>query len=295
MNDLVVTAHDGLELAVRDNGGEGHDVVFIHGVQRTLEDWAPILGRLSGVRAVAADLRFHGRSGVPEDASWNDFVRDIDAVVDHLGLSDPFVVGHSFGGMLAMGYAAGHPDCPGVMNIDGFDFRQRELFDDLEPGVVDAFLQDFRARTSSSVPADAGDDAWLAEQQASIRQLNEMWKIPDEVASATLERVFVRTAEGWERRPPNPNRFFDFTDGEDWTADPLATLRQITGPVVFVVCRPPGDAGMFATARAGLERHVGAIAAEHPNVRLETIVATHGVIFERPGEIAAMIGALVAA
>ena len=290
MNDLVVTAHDGLELAVRDHGGEGPDVVFVHGVQRTLEDWGPVLGQLSGVRAVAMDLRFHGRSGVPEDALWNDFVLDIDSVVDRLGLSHPFVVGHSFGGMVGTGYAAGHRDCPGVMNIDGFDFRQRELFDDTEPSVVDAFLEDFRTNTAT-VPAGGGDDTWHTEQQASIRQLHEMWKVPDEVASATLERVFVRTAEGWEGRPPNPNRFFGFLDGED----PLAALRQITGSVVYVACRPPGDSGMFATARAGLERHVGAIAAERPNVRLETIVATHGVIFEQPAEIAAMIHALVTA
>lgn len=294
MNDLVVTAHDGLELAVRDHGGEGPDVVFVHGVTRTLEDWAPVLSRLSGVRAVAMDLRFHGRSGVPEDATWNDFVRDIETVADRLGLSDPFVVGHSFGGMLAMAYAVRHTDCPGAVNIEGFDFRQRELFDELEPSVVDAFLEDFRASTSA-VPAGAGDDTWLAEQQRSIRQVNAMWKVPEEVASATLDRVFVRTPDGWERRPPNPNRFFDIMTGDDETADPLATLRQITGPVVFVVCRPPGEAGMFATGRAGLERHVGAIAAVHPNVHLETIVATHGVIFEEPGEIAAIIQALVAA
>jgi pimeloyl-ACP methyl ester carboxylesterase len=293
VKDLFVTAHDGLALAVRDHGGEGPDVVFVHGVQRTLEDWAPVLGQLSGVRAVAMDLRFHGRSEVPEEASWNDFVRDIDAVARGLELPDPFVVGHSFGGMLAMGYAVSHPDCPGVMSIDGFDFRQRELFDELEPTVVDAFLEDFAANTAA-VPLAGGDEAWLAEQQASMRQLNQMWHIPDEVASATLERMFVRTGDGWQRRPPNPNRFFDFMSGADGAADPLAMLRQINGPVVYVVCRPPGDAGIFATARAGLERHVGVIAAERPNVRLETIVATHGVIFEQPGEIAAMIDALVA-
>lgn len=101
MDDLMLSAHDGCELAVRDHGGEGPDVVFVHGVTRTLEDWAPVLAQLPGVRAVVMDLRFHGRSGVPEDASWNDFVRDIDAVVDRLGLSNPFVVGHSFGDGLA--------------------------------------------------------------------------------------------------------------------------------------------------------------------------------------------------
>lgn len=292
MNDFVITAHDGLELAVRDHGGEGPDVVFVHGVSRTLEDWGPVLGRLSGVRAVAMDLRFHGRSGVPEDAAWDDFVRDIDGVVDQLGLSDPFVVGHSFGGMVALAYAARQLNCPGVMNIDGFDFRQRELLDEVEPTAVDAFLDDFRANTAT-VPVGGGDDTWLAEQHAALRQLNEMWNVPDEVASATFERAFVSTGDNWERRPPNPNRFFDFMDGE--VADPLATLKRIAGPVVYVVCRPPGDAGMFASARAGLERHVEAIAAEHPNVRLETIVATHGVIFEQPAEIAAMIQAFVAA
>jgi pimeloyl-ACP methyl ester carboxylesterase len=292
MNDLVLSAHDGCELAVRDHEGEGRDVVFVHGVTRTLEDWAPVLAQLPGVRAVAMDLRFHGRSGVPEDASWNDFVGDVDAVVDRLGLSNPFVVGHSFGGVLAMAYAARHPDCSGVVNIDGFDFRQRELFDELEPNVVDAFLEEFRAGVSV-VPVGAGDATWLAEQQASIRQVNETWKVPDEVAAAMLERVFVRTADGWERRPPNANRFWNFMNSEDGTADPLATLRRITAPVVFIVCRPPGEAGMFAIGRAGLERHVEAIAAERPNARLETIVATHGVIFEQPDEIAAMIRTLV--
>jgi pimeloyl-ACP methyl ester carboxylesterase len=212
ISDLVVTADDGLELAVRDHGGQGPDVVFVHGVTRTLEDWSPVLGRLPGVRAVTMDLRFHGRSGVPEDASWKDFVRDIDGVVDGLDLSDPFIVGHSFGGMVAVAYAVRHPACPGVMNIDGFDFRQRELFDELEPSVIDAFLESFRA-SASVVPAGSGDDMWLAEQKESLGQLYEMWHVPDEVAAATVERVFVRTADGWERRPPNPNRFFAFLDG----------------------------------------------------------------------------------
>lgn len=50
-----------------------------------------------------------------------------------------------------------------------------------------------------------------------------------------------------------------------------------------------------SAGRAGPERHVRTMAAEHANVRLEAIVATHGVIFGQPGEIAAMIRALVTA
>jgi hypothetical protein len=40
---------------------------------------------------------------------------------------------------------------------------------------------------------------------------------------------------------------------------------------------------------------VGAIAAGHRTSAAETIVATHGVVFEQPGEIARSIHALVAA
>lgn len=38
MSDRVVTVHDGVDLAVRDHGDAGPDVVFGHGVMRTLED-----------------------------------------------------------------------------------------------------------------------------------------------------------------------------------------------------------------------------------------------------------------
>jgi len=73
--DLVVTAHDGVELAVRDHGGDGPDVLFVHGAQRTLEDWAPVLQHLPAIRAVAFDLRMHGGSGVPTAPTPEDFIR----------------------------------------------------------------------------------------------------------------------------------------------------------------------------------------------------------------------------
>ncbi|MGH8990286.1 MAG: hypothetical protein ACRDYV_03710 [Acidimicrobiia bacterium] len=38
------------------------------------------------------------------------------------------------------------------------------------------------------------------------RRMDEELHIPDEVSASTLDRVFVRTADGWTRRPSN--RFF---------------------------------------------------------------------------------------
>ena len=307
MTDRVVTAHDGIELAVRDHGGEGPDVLLLHGAQRTLEDWAPVLSHLPGIRAVAMDLRLHGRSADPPAPAWNDFVTDVDSVVTSVGLENPLVVGHSFGGVIAMADAAAHPERAGVVNIDGFDFRQRELFDEVDPAEVDRFLEEFERQRASFIPPDRGDDAWLEQQHEMMRQLNSSWKVPNEVAAATLERIFVRDGGGWKRRPPN--EFFDILNVRDTTtrqeagvspyhpdepsADPLHLSREASVPTVFVLCRPPGEAGMFAEARSGLERHIRTIASSNTNVRLEAVDATHGVIFEQPARIAEVVRSLL--
>jgi pimeloyl-ACP methyl ester carboxylesterase len=306
MTDLVVTAHDGIELAVRDHGGEGPDVLMLHGAQRTLEDWAPVLSHLPGVRAVAMDLRFHGRSDVPPTLAWNDFLIDVDSVITSVGLESPLLVGHSFGGVIAMADAVAHPERAGVVNVDGFDFRQRELFDEVDPAEVDRFLEDFERERANFIPPDAGNDAWLEEQHEMMQQINSTWKVPDDLAAATLERIFVRDGGGWKRRPPNV--FFDILDAPDATtrkegvrsyhpsdpsADVLHLMRETTVPTVFVLCRPPDEAGMFAKARSGLERHIRTIASSNANVRLETVDATHGVIFEQPARVAEVVRSLL--
>jgi pimeloyl-ACP methyl ester carboxylesterase len=307
MTDHVVIAHDGIELAVRDHGGEGPDMLLLHGAQRTLEDWAPVLSHLPGVRAVAMDLRLHGRSEIPPSPAWNDFVTDVDSVITSVGLENPLVVGHSFGGVIAMADTVAHADRAGAVNIDGFDFRQRELFDDVDPAEVDRFLEDFERERANFIPPDAGDDTWLQGQQQMMRQINSSWKVPDEVGAATLERIFVRDRGGWRRRPPN--EFFDILDAPDPTtprpdgvgfyhpsepsADVLHLMREATVPTVFVLCRPPGEAGMFAKARSGLERHIRTIASSKANVRLETVDATHGVIFEQPARMAEIVRSLL--
>jgi pimeloyl-ACP methyl ester carboxylesterase len=287
MPDHVLTAHDGVDLAVRDHGGVGPDVLFVHGAQRTLEDWAPVLEHLTGIRGVAFDLRMHGRSGVPDAPSYGDFVRDIGTVVGALGLSRPLVVGHSFGGVLALHDAVAHPDRSGVVNVDGFDYRQRELYDEVDAAEVDRFLGGFRFEA----PSDNGDDAWLEEQRTMLGGLNAAWSIPDGVATATFERAFVRAGAGWARRPPNT--FFDMVNEPDAVGDALGPLRETDATIVSVVCRPPGESGMFAEGRKGLERHIRTIASERPNIRLETIDATHAVIFEKPDEIAAIVRSLM--
>jgi pimeloyl-ACP methyl ester carboxylesterase len=204
-----------------------------------------------------------------------------------MALERPLLVGHSFGGVIALADAGAHPDRAGVVDIDGFDFRERALFDEVDATEVDRFVEDFR----HVAPPDNGGDEWLEEQREVMRQISSTWKVPDDVAAATFERIFVRDGEGWRRRPSNA--FFDFVNTDEGRTDTLQLLRAAKVPAVFVLCRPPGDAGMFEKGRAGLERHIRTIASEDGEVRLETIDATHGVIFEEPTRIAEIVRSML--
>ena len=97
----VVTASDGVPVAVHDFGGDGPPLVMVHATGFHGMVWRPVADRLRDrFRCVAFDERGHGDSGVPPDGnfSWRGFARDVLAVVEELGLVRPFAVGHSLGG-----------------------------------------------------------------------------------------------------------------------------------------------------------------------------------------------------
>lgn len=101
-------------LHVNDGGGSGGiPVVFVHGYGGDTEQWMAQLDHLRpSRRAVALDLRGHGRSSAPagNEYSVDAFASDIATVVDSLKLDRFVLVGHSMGGSAAIAYAAAHPD-----------------------------------------------------------------------------------------------------------------------------------------------------------------------------------------
>lgn len=108
-------SHDGLRLAYREMG-EGRPLVLIHGFFSTASvNWvryghAAKIAAL-GYRVVMPDLRAHGDSAKPHDASAyppDVLADDGFALVEHLGLTDYDLGGYSLGGrttvrMLARG------------------------------------------------------------------------------------------------------------------------------------------------------------------------------------------------
>lgn len=89
-------------------------VVFVHGLP--LDNHSSFFMTLAPevskhARVVLYDLRGHGRSEQPSSGySGADMAADLAAIVDALGEPRVIVVGHSFGGYVALRYAADHPE-----------------------------------------------------------------------------------------------------------------------------------------------------------------------------------------
>jgi len=106
-HDVVV---DGLRLHYLDWGRDGRPpLLFLHGGCLTAHTWDLVcLALRANFHCLALDQRGHG------DSEWSptlDYgpdahVRDIRGLIEHLGLEQPVLVGHSLGGLNAMVYAS---------------------------------------------------------------------------------------------------------------------------------------------------------------------------------------------
>jgi proline iminopeptidase len=105
---------DGAQLFCREIGS-GPPIVVLHGGPEFDHAYLlPELDRLADAfHLIYYDQRGRGRSAVgvrPEDVSMQSEIGDLERLRSHLGLESVAVLGHSWGGVLAMEYAIRHPD-----------------------------------------------------------------------------------------------------------------------------------------------------------------------------------------
>ena len=101
---------EGLTLAVRVRpcvAAVAPPVVLLPGTGATAEDWDAVAGPLSSTRTVyAVDLRGHGRSDRPGTYSIALMTADVTSLLARLPEPVVDLVGHSLGGLVALGVAA---------------------------------------------------------------------------------------------------------------------------------------------------------------------------------------------
>lgn len=81
---------------------EGLPVLALHGVTGHGARWKRLAGELPGIRLIAVDLRGHGRSRWEPPWGIEQHTSDVLELLDELGLDRVAVLGHSYGGAIAV-------------------------------------------------------------------------------------------------------------------------------------------------------------------------------------------------
>ncbi|HEY4245017.1 MAG TPA: alpha/beta hydrolase [Kofleriaceae bacterium] len=158
--------------------GSGSPVVMLHGLLiGSLAAWyltaAPALA--ASHRVVTFDLRGHGRSAVPPDGyGVASMARDLGGLVDALDLPPVDLVGHSWGGLVALRFALDHPA------------RVRRL------AIVEAPLPPSRM-TELGAFTQASPETWVAALPETLRAAVASGGRQARKLLASLERLATQT------------------------------------------------------------------------------------------------------
>ncbi|TCT02650.1 alpha/beta fold hydrolase [Aquabacter spiritensis] len=114
----------------------GRPVLFIHGYAQSALSWQAQLAdeSLGLCRLVAYDLRGHGASDKPREASFygeaQRWAGEVRAILDQGGLHRPVLVGWSYGGRIIADYLAafGDADLSGLVFVDAVTSNARHFY-----------------------------------------------------------------------------------------------------------------------------------------------------------------------
>jgi pimeloyl-ACP methyl ester carboxylesterase len=102
-------------------GGSGPAVVLVHGLGGAASNWVELAPQLTrAARVIAPDLPGHaGSSPLAAAPNINPFADCVAAVLEREGVAEAAVVGHSFGGSVALRLAMRHPHLVGALVLAG--------------------------------------------------------------------------------------------------------------------------------------------------------------------------------
>ncbi len=173
-------AAGGLHLNVAIGPPNGPPLVVLHGLMRRWQYTAPLLERLiANWQLFAFDLRGHGRSDWAPDGyrHYQNYVPDVVAVLDSQLDQPAVLLGHSLGGLIALGTAAACPErCRAVIAAEA-PLTPASILDTLRLGAW-AWVPQLAGRPPDQLfgllrllDRDA-DDRYLRETAAALHALD---------------------------------------------------------------------------------------------------------------------------
>jgi pimeloyl-ACP methyl ester carboxylesterase len=180
-------------------GGEGEPILLIHGLAGSSRTWDDVIPRLVDHHdVIAPDLLGHGESAKPVgDYSLGAFASGLRDLLSVLDVPSVTIVGHSFGGGVAMQLAYQHPNLVDRLVLVGSGGLGREVSWLLRlltlPGAEYLMPIGF-PKPLVDRATDVGRQ--LGKRNIRWPKLAEMWRAYSSLAGAQNRSAFVRTMRG---------------------------------------------------------------------------------------------------
>lgn len=277
-------------LMVRDFGGDGPDLVLLHGFGGSALHWesfAPLL--TDRFRVLAPDLRCHGHSGDGQ-WHWDRLFGDLERAIAHLGIENPAVVGHSLGGAVAAMWAQRRPECPGAVDIDGI--RAVVTAEENYPGLAPGIASRLRAELSAAFEAQAAVMAQPITDAQYEAMREQQWQLGGEAAVEQFERNLFAT-NGTRSMRPSAAAATAFRAQMN-AVDLFPVFTAAACPLLVCaasthLAEAEPYAELMAAYRRGIERDLAAAARANRNLRIEWLPASHAMVQEQPDLLAALV------
>lgn len=251
-------------------------IIALHGLASSANWYERLAARLSArYRIVAPDQRGHGQTTQASGGyDWQTLAADATRFMDALGLERAAVLGHSWGGNVAINVAARFPErVSRLVLIDG-GFLDGHL-------LPDASWEMFRARYA---PRNVSGNR--SEFLGRLReQLGDCW---GEDLERIVQTMVYEDAEGQIQDLLRPSNHAQVLEAM-WGEPPSVTLPRISCPTLIVPAGPrPERAGSeFARTKAVM---VAAAARAVKDNRVHWIPDTiHDIGYHKPDELARVI------
>ena len=259
-----------------DWGGDGPPVMALHGLASSAH-WYDIVAPLirNDFRIVAPDQRGHGQTTqAPSGYDWATLSNDVSGLMDHLGIPQAAVLGHSWGGHVASGLAAYSPErVSRVVMIDG-GFLNGHLW---PTGTWEEFSETLRPRNVT------GDREEFLDRLRT--QLADCWS--DELERVVQTMVY-EDEDGQIQDILHPDHHYQVLQAM-WNDPPSAILPRMSCPSLIVAAGPRPDR---ANSEFSRRRQIMVAAAEKDlkNGRVHWVPDTiHDIGYHKPQELARLI------
>ncbi len=131
--------------------GTGRPLILLHGGLGAIEMFGPNLPALAkGRRVIGVDLQAHGRTAdIDRPLSVELMADDIAALIMHLKLQRPDIMGYSLGGGVGLQTAIRHPEVVGKLVVVSTVFKRSGYYSDIlaQQGQVNAAAADAMKQT----------------------------------------------------------------------------------------------------------------------------------------------------